>query len=193
MLTIGYDIGSSSIKCSVLDCESGITIAHDFYPQDEMIISSPHPGWAEQDPEQWWQNLVTLTRKIFREKNVDPEQIKAIGVSYQMHGLVIVDEKQQLLRPSIIWCDSRAVKIGQKAFEELGQEYCLQHLLNSPGNFTASKLRWVKESEPDIYKRIHKAMLPGEFIAMKLTGEICTTLSGLSEGVYWDFKEQAVS
>jgi xylulokinase len=158
-----------------------------------MSIHSPRPGWAEQDPEQWWSYVVTLTRQLVKETGVDAGAIKAIGISYQMHGLVLVDAKQQVLRPSIIWCDSRAVEIGRKAFDALGQGFCLKHLLNSPGNFTASKLRWVQENEPDVYRKIHKAMLPGEFIAMKLTGEITTTVSGLSEGIYWDFETNALS
>jgi xylulokinase len=158
-----------------------------------MSIHSPRPGWAEQDPEQWWSYVVTLTRQLVKETGVDAGAIKAIGISYQMHGLVLVDAKQQVLRPSIIWCDSRAVEIGRKAFDALGQEFCLKHLLKSPGNFTASKLRWVQENEPDVYRKIHKAMLPGEFIAMKLTGEITTTVSGLSEGIYWDFETNALS
>lgn len=193
MLTVGYDIGSSSIKCAILDCESGNTVAHGSYPTEEMEIHSPKPGWAEQDPEVWWSNAVALTRRLVREKKIDPALVRAIGISYQMHGLVLVDDRQHVLRPSIIWCDSRAVEIGRKAFEGLGEEFCLQHLLNSPGNFTASKLRWVRENEPEIFGRVHKAMLPGEFIAMKLTGEIWTTVSGLSEGIYWDFGRNAVS
>ena len=193
MYSLGYDIGSSSIKCAIFDCASGRTVAHGSYPSEEMSIHSPRPGWAEQDPEQWWSYVVTLTRQLVKETGVDAGAIKAIGISYQMHGLVLVDAKQQVLRPSIIWCDSRAVEIGRKAFDALGQEFCLKHLLNSPGNFTASKLRWVQENEPDVYRKIHKAMLPGEFIAMKLTGEITTTVSGLSEGIYWDFETNALS
>ena len=193
MYSLGYDIGSSSIKCAILDCATGVTIAHGSYPSEEMPIHSPKPGWAEQDPEQWWAFVVTLTRQLVKEKNIDTSAIKAIGISYQMHGLVLVDAKQHVLRPSIIWCDSRAVEIGRKAFATLGQEFCLRHLLNSPGNFTASKLRWVQENEPEVYRKIHKAMLPGEFIAMKLSGEITTTASGLSEGIYWDFEKNGVS
>jgi len=193
MLSLGYDIGSSSIKCAILDCESGKTIAHGSYPAEEMEIQSPKPGWAEQDPELWWKYVITLTQKLLRESRIDPALIKTIGISYQMHGLVLVDNQQRVLRPSIIWCDSRAVDIGRAAFSTLGEDYCLQHLLNSPGNFTASKLRWVKENEPEILKQVHKAMLPGEFIAMKLTGEISTTVSGLSEGIYWDFVKDAAS
>ena len=193
MYTLGYDIGSSSIKCAILDCTTGATVAHGAYPAEEMQIHSPKPGWAEQDPEQWWSYAVTLTRQLLADKKIDASAIMAIGISYQMHGLVLVDKQQRVLRPSIIWCDSRAVEIGRKAFDSLGQGFCLKHLLNSPGNFTASKLRWVKENEPEVYGRIHKAMLPGEYIAMKLTGEIATTVSGLSEGIYWDFGRGALS
>jgi xylulokinase len=193
MYSLGYDIGSSSIKCAILDCESGKTIAHGSYPAEEMPIHSPQPGWAEQYPDEWWGHVVTLTRQLLQGLRLDASEIRAIGISYQMHGLVLVDDKCQVLRPSIIWCDSRAVDIGKKAFESLGESFCLQHLLNSPGNFTASKLRWVQENEPEIFKKIHKAMLPGDFIAMKLTGDIVTTVSGLSEGIFWDFTRGAVS
>jgi xylulokinase len=193
MYTLGYDIGSSSIKCAIFDCAQGTTIAHGSYPAEEMTIHSPRPGWAEQDPGQWWSYVVAVTKKLLSDNRIDPKAIAAIGISYQMHGLVLVDKDRNVLRPSIIWCDSRAVEMGREAFATLGTEFCLQHLLNSPGNFTASKLRWVKLNEPDVYKRIHKAMLPGEYIAMKLTGDISTTVSGLSEGMYWDFKRAALS
>lgn len=193
MLSIGYDIGSSSIKCCFLEIESGKVIAEDFYPTDEMKISSPHPGWAEQDPNIWWENIVILTKRLLKNNKIDGSTVVSIGISYQMHGLVLVDKNQNVLRPSIIWCDSRAVEIGKKAFEKIGSDYCLNNLLNSPGNFTASKLRWVKENEPEIYSRIYKAMLPGDFIAMKLTGEINSTISGLSEGIFWDFQNHNIS
>lgn len=192
-ISLGLDVGSSSIKCSLFDCESGKTIAAGSHPAQEMEIHSPRPGWAEQDPELWWEYVVTLVRRLMRENAVKPESVMTIGISYQMHGLVLVDHHQRVLRPSIIWCDSRAVDIGRAAFATLGRDFCLDHLLNSPGNFTASKLRWVEENEPHIFAKVHKAMLPGEFIAMKLTGEISTTVSGLSEGIYWDFKNNTVS
>jgi len=192
-LTIGYDLGSSFIKGSILDLESGRTLASASQPGQEMAIHSPHPGWAEQDPEGWWTHLVDLTRQLLTQAEVDPSRIGAIGISYQMHGLVCVDQNKRVLRPAIIWCDSRAVAIGQAAFEQLGHAFCLGHLLNSPGNFTASKLCWVQRHEPELFRKIHKVMLPGDFIAMKLTGEITTTVSGLSEGTFWDFQEQRVS
>ena len=147
------------------------------------------PGWAEQDPASWWENLKLATADIMAASGADAKDVKAIGISYQMHGLVCVDKNHNVLRPSIIWCDSRAVPYGQKAFDSLGHENCLSHLLNSPGNFTASKLAWVKENEPELYEKIYKIMLPGDYIAMKLSGEICTTVSGLSEGMLWDFAE----
>ncbi|MDP4172460.1 MAG: FGGY family carbohydrate kinase [Bacteroidota bacterium] len=193
MYSIGYDVGSSSIKCSILEIESGKVKAAGFYPEEEMAISTPKPGYAEQDPEVWWEYVKILTHKLTKGNSINADEIVSIGITYQMHGLVLVDKDQKLLRPSIIWCDSRAVEIGQKAFEAIGEEKCLTSLLNSPGNFTASKLRWVKENEPDIYGRIYKAMLPGDFIAMKLSGEINTTISGLSEGIFWDFQKNSIS
>ena len=191
MYLLGYDIGSSSVKASLVDAQTGKCVASSFYPKSEAAIIAVKPGWAEQEPSSWWENLKLATADIMAVSAADPKDIKAIGISYQMHGLVCVDKDQNVLRPSIIWCDSRAVPYGQKAFDALGHENCLSHLLNSPGNFTASKLAWVKENEPDLYAKIYKIMLPGDYIAMKLSGEICTTVSGLSEGMLWDFAEDA--
>ncbi len=191
MYLLGYDIGSSSVKASLVDAQTGKCAASAFYPKSEAAILAVKPGWAEQEPSSWWENLKLATADIMSASKADPKDIKAIGISYQMHGLVCVDKDKNVLRPSIIWCDSRAVPYGQKAFDSLGHEACLSHLLNSPGNFTASKLAWVKENEPSVYAGIDKIMLPGDYIAMKLSGEICTTISGLSEGMLWDFAEGA--
>jgi xylulokinase len=193
MLLLGIDLGSSSVKASVIDGESGKCVATAFYPSDEMKISALKSGWAEQDTEIWWENLkaaiVECTNILGKKKN----NIGAIGISYQMHGLVTIDKNNKVLRPSIIWCDSRAVAYGEKALYSLGKDYCLSHLLNSPGNFTASKLAWVKENEPELFFRIHKVMLPGDYIALRLTGEISTSFTGLSEGIFWDFSLSKVS
>ncbi len=193
MYLLGYDIGSSSVKASLVNAETGKCVASAFFPKSEAEIIAVNAGWAEQNPADWWNNLKLATNAILSETKTDASSIRAIGISYQMHGLVCVDKNGEVLRPAIIWCDSRAVPYGQKAFERLGEERCLSHLLNSPGNFTASKLAWIKENEPDIYNRIHKIMLPGDYIAMKLSGEICTTVSGLSEGMFWDFKNHRVA
>ncbi|HCW06878.1 MAG TPA: carbohydrate kinase [Cytophagales bacterium] len=188
---LGLDIGSSSVKAALVDIHSGKAVAQAQSPEHEMEIQSPHLGWAEQDPELWWQHVVISVKKCLAL--VDKQKVKAIGIGYQMHGLVIVDEKFKPLRPAIIWCDSRAVEIGNKAFHDLSESYCLSHFLNSPGNFTASKLKWVQQNEPSIHKKIHKAMLPGDYIALKLTGEARTTNTGLSEGIFWDFTSDSLS
>lgn len=193
MYLLGYDIGSSSVKASLVNAETGKCVASAFYPKTEAEIIAVQPGWAEQKPEMWWANLKLATGDVMHASGVSKEDIAAIGISYQMHGLVCVDKNQQVLRPSIIWCDSRAVPYGEKAFHSLGEELCLSHLLNSPGNFTASKLAWIKDNEPEVYAKIDKIMLPGDYIAMKLTGEVCTTVSGLSEGMFWDFKNNEVA
>ncbi len=188
MITIGLDIGSSSTKAALYDVDSGKTIAHSTFPKDEMKILSLKPGWAEQDPDNWWKSLKSAVNELLANSNINSSDIKAAGISFQMHGLVLVDKTKKVLRPSIIWCDSRAVEIGNKAFQNLGEEKCLKSLLNSPGNFTASKLEWVKQNEPSIYQNVYKMMLPGDYIAMKLTGEINTTTEGLSEGILWNFQ-----
>lgn len=193
MYLLGYDIGSSSVKASLVNAVTGKCVSSAFFPKTEAAIIAVRQGWAEQEPSSWWKNLKLSTQAVMTESGVSPEDIKAIGISYQMHGLVCVDKDQNVLRPAIIWCDSRAVPYGRKAFEAIGEEKCLSHLLNSPGNFTASKLAWIKENEPEIYSRIYKIMLPGDYIAMRLTGEICTTVSGLSEGMFWDFKNNSLA
>ena len=189
MYLLGLDIGTSSIKASILSATSGEYKASAQSPETEMAIITPKAGWAEQDPETWWKHTQLAVSDAIREGRIKASEIKAIGISYQMHGLVCVDKNMKVLRNSIIWCDSRAVETGNTAFREIGSEKCLSHLLNSPGNFTASKLKWIKENEPEIFKRIYKIMLPGDFIAAKLTGEIKTTESGLSEGIFWDFEK----
>ena len=190
---MGLDVGSSSVKASLVDADSGKCAATAFYPETEAPIMAVKAGWAEQDPQMWWDNAKLSMKKIMADAGAKAEDIKAVGISYQMHGLVCVDKNLQVLRPSIIWCDSRAVKYGDKAFREIGADKCLGHLLNSPGNFTAAKLAWVKENEPDTYNNIYKVMLPGDYIAMKLSGVANTTVSGLSEGMFWDFKENQVA
>ncbi|MDE6328401.1 MAG: carbohydrate kinase [Duncaniella sp.] len=189
MYLLGYDIGSSSVKASLVDAESGKIVASDFYPKTEAEIIALRPGWAEQRPDQWWDCMKHATESVLSASKVAPGDIKAIGISYQMHGLVMVDKDMQPIRPAIIWCDSRGVPYGDKAFESLGSDVCLSRLLNSPGNFTATKLAWVKENEPETFAKIHKIMLPGDYAAMRLTGKACTTISGLSEMMLWDFKD----
>ena len=190
---VGYDIGSSSVKASLVDAESGRCVASAFYPKTEAPITALQPGWAEQDPDKWWGYLKEATADIMNTAHARGHEVVAIGLSYQMHGLVCVDKRGRALRPSIIWCDSRAVSYGERALAAIGEKRCLEHLLNSPGNFTASKLAWVKENEPELYDKIDKVMLPGDYIALRLTGEACTTVSGLSEGIFWDFRENRLS
>jgi xylulokinase len=189
----GYDIGSSSVKACLVDAESGKIVASDFFPKEEMKITAVKSGWAEQEPSDWWTNLTLAHHSVMQKAGAKGDEILAIGVTWQMHGLVLTDRDKRVLRPSIIWCDSRAVPYGEEAFEAIGREKCLSRLLNSPGNFTASKLAWVKEHEPHVFERIDKLMLPGDYIAMKLTGDAVMTVEGLSEGIFWDFKTNTLS
>lgn len=190
---LGYDIGSSSVKASLVEASTGRCHASDFYPKCEAPIKALQPGWAEQDPNDWWEYLKNATHAVLSSSQINQSEIEAIGISWQMHGLVCVGKDLKPLRDAIIWCDSRAVPYGQKAFESLGEDYCLGHLLNSPGNFTAAKLAWVKEHEPHKYEKIYRIMLPGDYIAMKLSGECTTTIEGLSEGMMWDFAENKIA
>ncbi|MBP1679299.1 MAG: Carbohydrate kinase, FGGY-like protein, partial [Bacteroidetes bacterium] len=187
MITLGYDIGSSSIKAALLRVDTGEALATAYSPRTEMPILAERAGWAEQDPRLWWTHVVAATREVMRESGIDPSAIRAIGISYQMHGLIVLDASLQPLRPAIIWCDSRAVSTGESAFASLGAQRCLSTLLNSPGNFTASKLAWVREHEPGLFSKIARFMLPGDYVALRMTGEPATTVSGLSEGTLWDF------
>lgn len=190
---LGFDIGSSSVKASIVEASTGHCVASDFYPKTEAPILAIQPGWAEQNPDDWWTYLKHATHSVLNISQVPPAAIAAIGISWQMHGLVCVDKDLKPLRDAIIWCDSRAVPYGQQAFDALGRDYCLGHLLNSPGNFTASKLAWVKEHEPQVFERIHRIMLPGDYIALKLSGECTTTVEGLSEGIMWDFRRNQIA
>jgi len=193
-LLLGIDVGTSSVKVSVVDVASQRKIVSIIFPEDsEREIRSPKAGWAEQSPLQWWNDVKEAIKKAHSKKLYNPSDIKAIGISYQMHGLVIVDNNQDILRDAIIWCDSRTETQASKGLTAIGAEKCLSQLLNFPGNFTASKLAWVKENEPEVYGKIDKIMLPGDFIAMKMTGNITSTISMLSEGVFWDFKNQQLS
>lgn len=193
MFLLGIDIGTSSIKVAVFNAKTQKKIATAQYPEQETEIIVNGPGWAEQAPADWWHNTQRAILKLIASNDFDPSNIKAIGIAYQMHGLVVVDNTQKVLRNSIIWCDSRAITFGEEAFDRIGHEKTLNHLLNSPGNFTAAKLAWIKNNEPEIYSKIDKIMLPGDYIAMELTGKITTSAAGLSEGIFWDFKNNEIS
>jgi len=190
MLLLGYDLGSSSIKAALVDSEINKVVAVAQYPDLEMPVLSKKSGWAEQSPQLWWECTKNVTAKLLALQKIDLNRIGAIGIAYQMHGLVLVDKKFSTLRDAIIWCDSRALPIGQAEFDKIGHSKCFSHLLNSPGNFTVSKLKWVKDNEPKIYDKIFKALLPGDFLSLKMTGKCLTTISGLSEAILWDFKEK---
>jgi xylulokinase len=186
---LGFDVGSSSIKASLLDAATGVPVASATCPEKELAIDAPRPGWAEQDPEVWWRNVVAAAASLKAQAGKAFGAVRAIGISYQMHGLVLIDKAGKVLRPSIIWCDSRAVGQGEKAFQGIGPETCLSRMLNSPGNFTASKLAWVKENEPAVFSKAHTMLLPGDWVAMRMTGEAVTTTQGLSEAILWDFRD----
>ncbi|RPD93400.1 carbohydrate kinase [Aureibaculum marinum] len=193
MYYLGLDIGSSSIKAALVDIITGKSIGVVHEPEKEMGMLSVKNGWAEQNPDDWWQHICNAILKLKKKYAISKTEIKGIGISYQMHGLVVVDNNGQPLRDAIIWCDSRAVEIGNEAFQTIGEEKCISHVLNSPANFTASKLKWVKDNEPELYAKTYKFMLPGDYIAYKFSNKINTTISGLSEGIFWDFKNDTIA
>lgn len=193
MYLLGYDIGTSSVKACIVDAVSGAIVASDFFPRQEAPIKSLHPGWAEQNPEDWWSRIKEATHSVLAQSRISPDDIKAIGISYQMHGVVLVDKDGKLIRDSIIWCDSRGVPYGNKAVNDLGIDRIMPRILNRPGNFTATKLAWVKENEPDMFSRIWKVMLPGDYAAWRMTGRCVTNAEGLSEYMLWDFQHDCPS
>ncbi len=193
MYYIGYDLGSSSVKVAIVNANTGEKLITINEPENEMEIIAIHPDWAEQDPNVWWTYVCRATKRAIKEAQIDASLITGIGISYQMHGLVVVDAQGDPLRNAIIWCDSRAIDIGNKAYDALGHDTCAEKLLNSPGNFTASKLKWVRDNEPELFSKIYKYMLPGDFIAYKLTGVINTTKNGLSEGILWDYEKDTLA
>ena len=188
MYSLGIDVGSSSVKVALLETAGGKCVCSAACPKSEAPIKAVRKGWAEQDPQSWWKYMCEGIREM-AAAGFDMGQVASIGISYQMHGLVAVDRDVRPVRDAIIWCDSRAVALGEEAMQGIGPARCLGSLLNSPGNFTASKLAWVKRNEPDLYAKIWKFMLPGDYIAYRLTGEVTTTATGLSEGILWDFAE----
>ena len=187
MFSLGIDVGSSSVKVALLDIESGKCVSSSTNPKTEAPIKAAQKGWAEQDPESWWNYMCEGIREM--AANYDMSKVVSVGISYQMHGLVAVDKDINPVRDAIIWCDSRAVEIGAEALQGIGYWKCMDNLLNSPGNFTASKLAWVKRNEPETYSKIYKFMLPGDYVAYRLSGQLSTTATGLSEGIMWNFKD----
>ena len=193
MYNLGLDIGTSFIKAALTECSSGNVVNVVSQPSSEQKIKVFKDGWAEQDPEIWWKNTCLAIKNLISLTNINPSLISRIGISYQMHGLVLLDDNGNLIRDSIIWCDDRAVSVGKKAFIELGKEKCIDQLLNSPANFTASKLKWVKNNEKELYNRVYKFMLPGDYIAYRFSGKMTTTNMGLSEAIFWDFKKNKIA
>lgn len=193
MYLLGLDIGSSSVKLSIVEAETRKELAFIRHPKQDFDIEAAQPGWAEQNPLDWWDAVCNGITEIIQVSGIRADQIISIGIAYQMHGLVLLDKNHKLLRKAIIWCDSRAVETGEKMLDTLGKDYCEERLLNHPSNFTAARLLWVKEKEPDIFGKIHKILLPGDYISICLTGEISTTVSGLSEAILWDFKNNCLA
>lgn len=185
MYFIGVDLGTSSVKILVMDAEGNIikeTTNH--YP-----LNFPKPLWSEQNPQDWLeQSLIGIKESI---ASLDASKVDAIGFSGQMHGLVLLDEHDSVIRPAILWNDQRSTKETDYLNEEIG----IDRLTNYTGNiafpgFTAPKLLWVKENEPEHFERIRKIMLPKDYLAYKMTGSFSTDYADASGTLYLDVESK---
>ncbi len=185
MLYIGVDLGTSAVKLLLMDSEGKIVnVVSREYP-----LYFPHPGWSEQKPEDWYEQTVEGIRELVRD--VDKSQVAGISFGGQMHGLVILDEEDRVIRPAILWNDGRTVQETEYLNGVIGKEKLSEYTANSalPG-FTAPKLLWVKNQEPENFARIAKIMLPKDYIAYKLTGVHCTDVSDASGMLLFDVKNR---
>ncbi len=174
---IGVDLGTSGTKTVLFD-EEGRSIASALY---EYPLYQPNVGWAEQDPEDWWVATYTTIRQCIEKSGVSPDDIKGVGLSGQMHGLVMLDAEDRVLRKSIIWCDQRTAKECDEITEKIGAKRLIEITANPAlTGFTASKIMWVKNNEPQVYDKCRKMMLPKDYVRYMLTGEFATEVSDAS-------------
>lgn len=174
---IGIDIGTSATKTVLFDenCQVIQSASHE-YP-----LYQPQNGWAEQEPMDWYQAVVMTIREVIFESGVDSDDIKGIGLSGQMHGLVMLDEKNEVIRPSIIWCDQRTAKECDEITKKVGAKRLIDITANPAlTGFTASKILWVRNHEPENYHRCRHILLPKDFIRFCMTGEYATEVSDAS-------------
>jgi xylulokinase len=184
---LGLDIGTSGVKALIMDEKAEkITTSTVEYP-----LKTPKVNWAEQEPTDWWNGTVEAIKQVINKSSVDPKGIKGIGLSGQMHGLVALDKEYKVLRPAILWCDQRTGKQCQYITEKIGAERLID-LVSNPAltGFTAGKLIWVRENEPEIYEKIYKILLPKDYIRFRLTGEFATEVSDASGTLFLDVKKR---
>jgi xylulokinase len=175
---LGIDIGTGGTRALVID-ESGKVISSS--AEEHRPFASPHIGWAEQDPADWWRACGLATRKVLTQSGICSEQIACVGFSGQMHGAVLLDSQGQVVRPALIWCDVRTQKQADELTATIGAER-LRQLTCNPAlpNFTLTKCLWVRENEPENWGRVRSLMLPKDYVRYRLTGERATDLADAS-------------
>lgn len=174
---IGIDLGTSATKTVLFD-ENGTAVSS---ASREYPLYQPHNGWAEQKPEDWRDAAIETIARVVKESGVDPEAIKGLGISGQMHGLVMLDEQGEVIRPSIIWCDQRTAKECEEITEKVGAERLIEITANPAlTGFTASKILWVRNHEPENYARCRHILLPKDYVRYILTGDFATEVSDAS-------------
>jgi len=172
---IGIDASTTATKALLIDDRGEIVAV----AATEYDFQTPHPLWSEQDPALWWDGAVASVRRVLAESGIDPAAVVGVGLTGQMHGLVLVDAAGQVLRPSILWNDQRTASQCDEIRARLGKS----ELVRITGNdaltgFTAPKILWVQENEPDVYARIHKILLPKDYVRYRLTGDFATDRAG---------------
>ena len=188
MLYIGVDLGTSAVKMLLMDEKGKIhKIVSKEYP-----LYFPHPGWSEQKPEDWWDAVVTGMKELTSE--CDKSQVAGISFGGQMHGLVILDNEDNVIRPALLWNDGRTQKETDYLNQVIGKETLSKYTANIAfTGFTAPKILWVKNNEPENFAKIAKIMLPKDYIAYKLSGSFCTDVSDASGMLIFDVKNKCWS
>lgn len=183
---LGIDIGTSGVKTVLFD-ENGRTVASAIrdYP-----LMTPQPGWAEQNPEEWWRGTIDSIRAVLSKSKVNAREIKGIGLSGQMHGSVFLDKAGKVIRPCILWCDGRTEKQCEYITQKVGKEKLHRYTSNRAlAGFTAPKVVWLQQKELKNFKKVHTLLLPKDYIRYKLTGELACEVSDAAGTLLFNVKK----
>ncbi len=178
IFTLGIDVGTSGTRALVID-ERGNVVAS--ATEEHAAFSSPQIGWAEQHPEDWWRACCLAVPRALQQSGLKPSDIACVGLSGQMHGAVMLGENGEVVRPALIWCDVRTERQCRELTDNIGAAQLIQATCNPAlVNFTLTKLMWVREHEPENWKRVRSIMLPKDYIRWRMTGELATDMSDAS-------------